>query len=56
MHALPLMIAAVCVVAIGYRYYSAFIAAKVLVRDDANITPAHRVKDGQNYVPTNKWV
>ncbi|MBL8717637.1 MAG: carbon starvation protein A [Myxococcales bacterium] len=56
MHALPLMIAAVCVVAIGYRYYSAFIAAKVLALDDANVTPAHRLKDGQNYVPTNKWV
>ena len=50
------MLAAVCIVAIAYRYYSAFIAAKVLVLDDARITPAHRLKDGHNYVPTNRWV
>ena len=56
MHALPLMIAAVCVVAIAYRFYGAFIAAKVLVLDDARVTPAHRLEDGHNYVPTNRWV
>jgi carbon starvation protein len=56
MRALPLMLAAVCVVAIAYRYYSAFIAAKVLVLDDTRVTPAHRLNDGHNYVPTNKWV
>jgi carbon starvation protein len=50
------MIGALCVVAIGYRYYSAFIAAKVLALDDARVTPAHRLADGHNYVPTNKWV
>jgi carbon starvation protein len=56
MRALPLMLGAVCVVAIAYRYYSAFIAAKVLALDDAIPTPAHRLTDGANYVPTNKWV
>jgi carbon starvation protein len=56
MHALPLMLGAICVVAIGYRYYSAFLAAKVLTLDDARITPAHRLADGHNYVPTNRWV
>ncbi|MFN7976425.1 MAG: carbon starvation protein A [Acidobacteriota bacterium] len=56
MHALPLMLFAICAVAIGYRYYSAFIAAKVLVLDDARVTPAHRLNDGHNYVPTNRWV
>jgi carbon starvation protein len=56
MHALPLMLGAVCVALIGYRYYSAFIAAKVLVLDDARETPAHRLYDGQNYVPTNRLV
>jgi carbon starvation protein len=56
MRALPLLIAAICITAIGYRYYSAFIAAKVLALDDARETPAHRLKDGHNYVPTNKWV
>jgi carbon starvation protein len=56
MHALPLILGALCVVAIAYRYYSAFIAAKVLALDDARATPAHTLADGHNYVPTNKWV
>ncbi len=56
MRALPLMLGAVCVAIIAYRYYSAFIASKVLVLDDSRITPAHRLRDGQNYVPTNKFV
>src|SRR5438477_1812951 len=50
------MIGALCVVAIGYRYYSAFIATKVLVLDDARVTPAHRLADGHNYVATHPWV
>jgi carbon starvation protein len=50
------MLGAVMVVAIAYRYYSAFIATKVLVLDDARVTPAHRLEDGHNYVPTNRWV
>jgi carbon starvation protein len=56
MHALPLILIALCVLAIAYRYYSAFIAAKLLVLDDARVTPAHRLQDGQNYQATNKWV
>jgi carbon starvation protein len=56
MRALPLMLGAVCVAMIAYRYYSAFIAAKVLSLDDSQQTPAHRLYDGQNYVPTNRWV
>src|SRR3954465_10266052 len=56
MHALPLMVCALCVVAIAYRYYSAFLAAKVLVLDAARPTPAPRPHDGQNYVPTNRYV
>ncbi len=55
-HGLPLMLGAVCMVVIGYRYYSAFIAAKVLALDDARVTPAYRFNDGHDYVPTNKWV
>jgi carbon starvation protein len=42
--------------AIAYRYYSAFIAAKVIALDDRRLTPAHTLNDGQNYHPTNKWV
>ena len=56
MNSLTLIIAGLCVMAIGYRYYSAFIAAKVLTLDSSYITPAHRFNDGQNYHPTNKWV
>jgi carbon starvation protein len=56
MHALPLLLGALCVLAIAYRYYSAFLAAKVVALDDARPTPAHRLADGHNYVPTNKWV
>jgi len=56
MNALPLIIITLCVMAIAYRYYSAFIAAKVVALDDSRITPAHTLKDGQNYEPTNKWV
>ncbi|HUI11166.1 MAG TPA: carbon starvation CstA family protein, partial [Bacteroidota bacterium] len=56
MHALPLILGALCVMAIAYRYYSAFIAARVVALDDTRVTPAHTLKDGQNYHPTNKWV
>jgi carbon starvation protein len=56
MNALPLILIALCVMVIAYRYYGAFIAAKVLVLDDTNVTPAHRLNDGQNFQPTNKWV
>jgi carbon starvation protein len=56
LHAMPLLLAALCVIAIAYRYYSAFLAAKVAALDDSRITPAHRFNDGQNYHPTNKWV
>jgi carbon starvation protein CstA len=54
--AAPVMVGALCVLAIAYRYYSAFIAAKALALDGAAVTPAHRLADGQNYVPTSRWV
>jgi len=50
------MLGALCVLAIAYRYYSAFVAAKALVLDDTRVTPAHRLSDGHNFVPTSKWV
>ncbi|HXU70156.1 MAG TPA: carbon starvation protein A [Polyangia bacterium] len=56
MHALPIMVATLCALAIGYRYYSAFIAARVLSLDDTRQTPAHRLADGKDFVPTNRWV
>src|SRR5438552_17494782 len=55
-HALPLLMGALCVLAIGYRFYSAFLAAKVAVLDDTRVTPAHTLAAGQNYHATNKWV
>src|SRR5271166_1325715 len=56
LHAMPLLLGALCVLAIAYRYYSAFLAARVAVLDDRRLTPAHRFNDGQNYHPTNRWV
>jgi carbon starvation protein len=56
LHAMPLLLGALCVLAIAYRYYSAFLAARVAALDDSRQTPAHRYNDGQNFHPTNKWV
>jgi len=56
MNAMPVMIVVLCCLAIAYRYYSGFLAAKVAVLDDSHVTPAHTNYDGQNYDPTNKWV
>jgi carbon starvation protein len=56
MNSVSLLIISVCVYILAYRYYSAFIAAKVLALNDSNITPAYRCKDGREFVPTNKWV
>ncbi|HYP01515.1 MAG TPA: carbon starvation CstA family protein [Pyrinomonadaceae bacterium] len=56
MNALPVIIGALCVIAIAYRYYSAFLAARVLMLDDARPVPSETMYDGHNYYPTNKWV
>src|SRR6266581_4157086 len=56
LHAMPLLLGALCVLAIAYRYYSAFLAAKVASLDDSRQTPAHALNDGQNYHPTGRWV
>ena len=50
------LLTALAVLAVGYRYYSAFLAAKVLCLDDQRRTPAHEHNDGHNFHPTNKWV
>ena len=55
-NALWLVVAAVCVYLIAYRYYSLFIADKVMELDPTRMTPAHRHNDGLDYVPTNKYV
>jgi carbon starvation protein len=56
LHAMPVMIGVLCVLAIAYRFYSKFLAAKVACLDDTRPTPATTHPDGQNYHPTNKWV
>jgi carbon starvation protein len=56
MHAMPVLLFALCVLAIAYRYYSKFLAAKVAALDPNRVTPAVRLNDGANYHPTNKWV
>jgi carbon starvation protein len=56
LNALPIIVGSLCVIAIAYRYYSAFIAAKVLVLDDTRPVPSETMYDGHNYYPTNKWV
>jgi carbon starvation protein len=50
------VVASVCCYLVAYRFYSAFIAARVLALDDKRATPAERHDDGRDYVPTNKWV
>jgi len=51
-----LLVAAICSYLIGYRFYSKFLAAKVLALDDRRTTPAVRLDDGRDFVPTNRWV
>ena len=55
-NAVWLVTAAVTVYLIAYRFYSKYIAERVLQLDDDRITPAVRHNDGMDYVPTNKWV
>src|SRR5215467_6527090 len=55
-NAIWLVLAALCTYSLGYRFYSGFIAAKVLALDARRATPAERLDDGRDFVPTNKWV
>ncbi len=48
--------AAACVYLVAFRFYSAWIAAKVLALDPTRATPAERFNNGRDFVPTNKWV
>ncbi|MDM5210912.1 carbon starvation protein CstA [Peribacillus sp. NJ4] len=56
MNAVPIVIGSICILMIAYRLYGTFIALKVLKLDDSKPTPAHKLEDGKDYVPTNKWV
>ncbi len=55
-HAAWWMLGALAVLAIAYRYYSAFLAARVLCLDDARVTAAHQLEDGENFHPTHRVV
>jgi len=55
-HAMPILVAVLCFMAIAYRYYSVFLASKVAALDDSRTTPAVLRDDGHNYHPTSKWV
>ena len=55
-NAVWLVVASACTYAIGYRFYSRFLAYRVLQLDDGRATPAERLEDGRDFVPTNKWV
>ena len=54
--AMWLVAAALCTYALGYRFYSKFLAAKVLALDAMRATPAERLENGRDFMPTNKWV
>ncbi|HTA52859.1 MAG TPA: carbon starvation CstA family protein [Candidatus Acidoferrum sp.] len=56
LNAVWFVIAALCTYLVAYRFYSAFIAAKIFALDDTRATPAERLEDGRDFVPTNKWV
>ncbi|MEZ5319869.1 MAG: carbon starvation CstA family protein [Vicinamibacterales bacterium] len=56
MRAAYLVLPILAVFVLAYRYYSTFIAARVMLLDDAHVTPAHTMADGHNYHATPKWV
>ena len=51
-----ILIAALCTYAIGYRFYSRWIATKALALDDRRATPCERHEDGREFVKTHRWI
>src|SRR5437667_8439320 len=56
MNSLWLVVGSLAAFAVAYRYYGAFLATRVAMLDNRRPTPAHRLNDGVDYHPTNKWV
>src|SRR5881397_1829287 len=56
LNAVWLVAAAACIYLLGYRFYSRFVAFRVLALDGQRATPAERLDNGRDFVPTNKWV
>ena len=54
--ALWIIVAGLCALSISYRFYSKWLAAKVLMLNDGRTTPAVLQNDGKDYVPTNRWM
>src|SRR5579871_3104210 len=55
-NALWILVAALCIYALGYRFYAAWITARVFVVDASRATPAERLNNGRDFVPTHRWV
>ena len=55
-NSLWLVAAATCIFILGFRFYGKFLAARVMMLDDARATPAERLRDGHDFEPTNKWI
>ena len=55
-NSLWIIVAAVCMYMLGYRFYAAWIAAKVFLVDPTRATPAERLNNGRDFVPTHRWV
>ena len=56
LNAMWIIVAAVCCYLLGFRFYSAFIAARVLMVDATRATPAERLDNGRDYVPTHRLI
>src|SRR5262245_29237334 len=56
LNSLWLVLGSLAAFSVAYRYYGAFLAARVAMLDNRRTTPAHRLNDGVDYHPTNKWV
>src|SRR3954466_15618216 len=55
-NAMWIVVAAICVYSLGYRFYSAWLTAKVLWVDESRPTPALRLNNGRDFVPTHRWI
>src|SRR5262249_54048040 len=55
-NSLWLVLAALCIYALGFRFYGKFIAARVMALDDRRATPAQRLHNGPELLPTNRWI
>src|SRR5512144_357989 len=55
-NAMWLVVAAICVYSIGYRFYSAWVVARVLSADAGRATPALRLNNGRDFMPTHRWI